>query len=570
MQTDIDVANKSSHLPNLAHIKGSDSFPNTTYQASGETSMEITLDRDVEHAALYDSVRLNGPAVVRLLQFEEDRSDGLVRCRLVTMSLDVDPAPYVALSYAWGATYPDGAHLTDTILCNGHPILVTYNLHAALQRISKLFESHSILELSCGTAIWIDAICIDQRNIAERGQQVSLMSSIYSQARSVLVWLGEFTEQNINAEAATFHPEACACKHCTALVAISGAKEWLSFNVWRDLAARPWFQRRWVIQESFLARHVHYLIGANLLRTEGLCEGFRIGEEPLPPILQRNKGVYMRAEDLPTLLDNLNHYSGALCSQPSDAVFALLGISSDRENFTIDYARDFADVYAEVLSKYSMQIVWPLILKCVVERRDGMSCGNELPWWIPDWRFPITQETDSKIEVPFSCYPYSGELQARINGRYLILNGWLYDDDIKRKNHTHSDAPFALCNNCSSCEWYSDLDGRLNKAAATQILFIPVGSFKPLRQDRLALYLANPQQTFPEHVRPPVHCPLMEIVSAEAIRVPNQGHFDRSAAEEEKLSFPVCRSINLDQGGQHQAPQCVDQMWLDRSDVTVI
>lgn len=37
--------------------------------------------------------------------------------------------------------------------------------------------------------LWVDAICIDQGNIAEKNTQVPLMSTIYSHA-AVLVWLG--------------------------------------------------------------------------------------------------------------------------------------------------------------------------------------------------------------------------------------------------------------------------------------------------------------------------------------------------------------------------------------------
>jgi hypothetical protein len=39
--------------------------------------------------------------------------------------------------------------------------------------------------------IWIDAICIDQENMEERGQQVFLLAMIHSKAHCVLVWLGE-------------------------------------------------------------------------------------------------------------------------------------------------------------------------------------------------------------------------------------------------------------------------------------------------------------------------------------------------------------------------------------------
>jgi hypothetical protein len=38
--------------------------------------------------------------------------------------------------------------------------------------------------------LWIDAICINQSDSAERSQQIFLMLEIYSQAPGVLVWLG--------------------------------------------------------------------------------------------------------------------------------------------------------------------------------------------------------------------------------------------------------------------------------------------------------------------------------------------------------------------------------------------
>jgi hypothetical protein len=38
--------------------------------------------------------------------------------------------------------------------------------------------------------LWIDSICIDQANSAEKGHQVSIMSQIYETAENVAVYLG--------------------------------------------------------------------------------------------------------------------------------------------------------------------------------------------------------------------------------------------------------------------------------------------------------------------------------------------------------------------------------------------
>ncbi|KAK3178136.1 hypothetical protein OEA41_000269 [Lepraria neglecta] len=43
--------------------------------------------------------------------------------------------------------------------------------------------------------IWIDAICINQQDLIERGAQVSVMGDIYRAAQSVVIWLGPHDKQ---------------------------------------------------------------------------------------------------------------------------------------------------------------------------------------------------------------------------------------------------------------------------------------------------------------------------------------------------------------------------------------
>ena len=79
---------------------------------------------------------------------------------------------YVALSYCWG-----DARITREIIVNGCSFHVIVNLETALR---QLRDSHCIKQ---GFKLWADAICIDQRNLEERGQQIGRMRCIYS-----LVW----------------------------------------------------------------------------------------------------------------------------------------------------------------------------------------------------------------------------------------------------------------------------------------------------------------------------------------------------------------------------------------------
>jgi hypothetical protein len=41
-----------------------------------------------------------------------------------------------------------------------------------------------------GVFLWVNAICINQDDVRERNDQVSLMDDIYGKAQQKLVWLG--------------------------------------------------------------------------------------------------------------------------------------------------------------------------------------------------------------------------------------------------------------------------------------------------------------------------------------------------------------------------------------------
>jgi hypothetical protein len=54
--------------------------------------------------------------------------------------------------------------------------------------------------------LWIDAICIDQDNIAERSRQVQMMTEIYQRAASLLTWLDPDQGDAALAFATSTHP----------------------------------------------------------------------------------------------------------------------------------------------------------------------------------------------------------------------------------------------------------------------------------------------------------------------------------------------------------------------------
>ena len=57
-------------------------------------------------------------------------------------------------------------------------------LYSALKQLRKVNEEGEL-------GIWVDALCIDQNDMAERNEHVKMMGEIYANSDSVRVWLGE-------------------------------------------------------------------------------------------------------------------------------------------------------------------------------------------------------------------------------------------------------------------------------------------------------------------------------------------------------------------------------------------
>lgn len=135
--------------------------------------------------ALYQSVPLPpGSRSIRVLDVHgsspSDYDGGPIPTSLRVAGLD-QQLDFTALSYVWGPK-ATGSHL---IACNGVTLAVTESCYAALKHLKRKLAAFTI---------WIDAICINQKDDTERSHQVTLMGDIYSHASTVYVWLGEGTE----------------------------------------------------------------------------------------------------------------------------------------------------------------------------------------------------------------------------------------------------------------------------------------------------------------------------------------------------------------------------------------
>lgn len=111
---------------------------------------------------------------IRILELLPGSFNDPLCCRLRAAAIERNPE-YDALSYMWGDTSPKGR-----ITLDGEVFPVTESLENAPRHV-RLRDSKRCL--------WADAVCINQSDIKERGNQVHLMKEIYSRSKTLRVWI---------------------------------------------------------------------------------------------------------------------------------------------------------------------------------------------------------------------------------------------------------------------------------------------------------------------------------------------------------------------------------------------
>jgi hypothetical protein len=193
----------------------------------------------------------------------EDGENEYIYIELKTLELDAD-YEYEALSYTWGDSTPF-ANIT-VISQNGSARLqVAQNLYSALVHLRRPDRKR---------LLWIDAICINQTDLDEKNVQVRRMDIIYTLAHTVVVWLGPEAD---NSDRVMYDIRSLSVNEIDRLVADEENN-----TRWRAMMTfmkRPWFSRRWIIQEIAFARQAVVLCGTRSVTWEELCEAVSLFTE---------------------------------------------------------------------------------------------------------------------------------------------------------------------------------------------------------------------------------------------------------------------------------------------------
>ncbi|KAF5564777.1 heterokaryon incompatibility 6 OR allele [Fusarium napiforme] len=119
---------------------------------------------------------------IRLLKILPNSGSRFIECELLpSVKLADVHEQYLALSYCAG-----DARNTKPILVNGARCNVFANLHHALKTARHYWKTHTYHR---DLILWVDQICINQANLAERSHQVGLMRAIYESAKETLICL---------------------------------------------------------------------------------------------------------------------------------------------------------------------------------------------------------------------------------------------------------------------------------------------------------------------------------------------------------------------------------------------
>ena len=226
-------------------------------------------------------VPLPGEKYIRLLHIIDSENER-ISITLEVFPLSQQLPPYEALSYTWGkAVCADGQEddldpgTSHEIIVNGNSFTITENLYVGLMELRKDVVGY----------LWVDALCIDQMNAAERCSQLLLMGDIYSTADNVVIWLGkEISEVNdvlwlMEKYLPVAEAEGWGGAHpkLLNLLGMSMRTWWERWEACRRFyTSYRWFSRAWVVQELLLARRIIMRCGGRPLDLDSLSRKTRL------------------------------------------------------------------------------------------------------------------------------------------------------------------------------------------------------------------------------------------------------------------------------------------------------
>ena len=283
------------------------------------------------HFTDYEYTPLNmESSEIQLLTLHPGNMSSGIEIELTTTSLDDEYPIYEALSYTWG-----NPTMRHSIQINGCALEIASSLYHALNHLRYQDASRFL---------WIDAICINQRDLEEKSHQVRRMTTIYRRAKQVVCWLGEKVGLIGNVFAVL---EDLAVIKERRFKSISAEAQTNEGNEWikpqrdpairdavRDLVERLYWKRAWIVQEVLSAEYVLLMCGDYTIPWTVVMRGW--GPISLAPQIRLYKmfgdvtwlSLLLQwdsdQEKRSSILDHLHQFRWWQVTNPLDMIYAII------------------------------------------------------------------------------------------------------------------------------------------------------------------------------------------------------------------------------------------------------
>jgi len=249
---------------------------------------------------------------IRLVLIEPSSSrDDPLSCKLIHVKF-AEKRRYEALSYMWG----DEA-VKEKILLDGAEFWVGQNLGDALHFLrSSLHQG----------PFWIDAICINQHDVRERNSQLAMMKWIYFRAETVVIWLGKKYSRYQLLNQIPFDQELVT-----------------------ELRADGYWDRLWIIQEIGRAHQKEVCFGDIAMDWYAFIDMIMSHNGGCDGPLRLHRLVQDKYSGSHTLRNLLQDHQEALCKEPRDKIYGLLGLAADAIEFPVDYGKSLLEVWTDTM-----------------------------------------------------------------------------------------------------------------------------------------------------------------------------------------------------------------------------
>lgn len=312
--------------------------------------------------------KLDTATTIRLIQVLPDLIDDKIVCEIRTVDMKASPGfKYHALSYVWGDGTPTKEIFLQDIETHQRYLQPLHeNLWKFLHQIWKQgfaeyearpIKTHPLL-------IWTDALCINQKDVQEKAQQIPRMGTIYSQAMEVLVWLGMEPE---------LQDELKSLRDCGDNVGFYEALNISRLDASRDtslchLAKHSYWRRIWVVQEIVLARQPLLMAGDITLEYSTLEKQLMLNDRTRASYQASSIIAWNWLGQIIDLRDAEKHGKRMPLwrivqylwenqkSRPADGIYGILGLvgnhsdgKSPKKHIVVDYDKSVVDIFFDTI-----------------------------------------------------------------------------------------------------------------------------------------------------------------------------------------------------------------------------